>query len=244
MSSEWIVPDWPAPANVKSLITTRHGGVSQGPYAGLNLGDHVGDSPAHVAANRALLRRRLPVTPRWLKQVHGDQVFIADKVADGIEADAAHTRSTAIACAVLTADCLPLLVCDRAGTQVAAIHAGWRGLKLGVIERTIAAMDEQPSALLVYFGPAIGPQRYEVGDDVRTAFIAFDGHAASAFEAKLNGKWLANLYELARQRLDKLGIKKIFGGDYCTAEDAARFYSYRRDGATGRMASLIWLERG
>ncbi len=242
MTSRWIVPDWPAPANVKALITTRHGGVSQGPYAGLNLGDHVGDLLAHVVENRALLQRHVPVTPRWLTQVHGVRVVDASRVADGIEADAAHTRSTDIACAVLTADCLPLLVCDRAGAQVAAIHAGWRGLNLGVIEKTIDAMGEEPSALLVYLGPAIGPRRYEVGDEVRDAFIALDPGIASAFVAKENGKWLANLYELARQRLHKLGIEQIFGGDYCTVEDAARFYSYRRDGATGRMASLIWLE--
>jgi polyphenol oxidase len=242
LSDDWIVPAWPAPANVKTLVTTRHGGVSLGPYASLNLGDHVGDLPAHVAENRALLQRRLPVTPRWLKQVHGVRVVDVSKVADGIEADAVHTRSTAIACAVLTADCLPLLLCDRAGTQVAAIHAGWRGLSLGVIEQTIAAMGEQSSDLLIYLGPAIGPKRFEVGEEVRAAFVALDGQAASAFKPKENGKWLANLYELARQRLHKLGIQEIFGGDYCAAEDAERFYSYRRDGATGRMASLIWLE--
>ncbi len=243
MSSDWIVPDWPAPANVKALITTRQGGVSQVPYAGLNLGDHVGDLPAHVAANRRLLRSQVPVTPRWLKQVHGVDVVNADKVADGIEADAAYTRATDIACTVLTADCLPLLICDRAGAQVAAAHTGWRGLHQGVIERTIAAMDAPPSALLVYLGPAIGPQRYEVGGDVRDAFVARDGQTASAFKSKENGKWLANLYELARRRLHKLGIRAVFGGDYCTAEDLVRFYSYRRDGQTGRMASLIWLER-
>ncbi|MDQ3261197.1 MAG: peptidoglycan editing factor PgeF [Pseudomonadota bacterium] len=241
MSCDWIVPDWPAPVNVKALITTRQGGVSLAPYAGLNLGDHVGDLPAHVAANRRLLRSHAPVTPRWLKQVHGIQVVNADKVADGIEADAAYTRATDIACTVLTADCLPLLICDRAGTQVAAAHAGWRGLHQGVIERTIAVMGGAPSALLVYLGPAIGPKHYEVGDDVRDAFVALDGEAQAAFKAKENGKWLANLYELARLRLLKLGIRDVFGGDYCTAEDPARFYSYRRDGQTGRMASLIWL---
>lgn len=243
MSRGWIVPDWPAPASVKALITTRHGGVSRGAYAGLNLGDHVGDSPEYVAANRALLQRQLSVTPRWLKQVHGVEVADAGVVDDGFEADAAHARSTYVACAVLTADCLPLLVCDRAGTHVAAIHAGWRGLNLGVIEATVAAMGERTADLLVYLGPAIGPNRYEISNDVRDAFITQDVRTASAFIATPNGKWLANLYQLARQRLHTLGVEQIFGGDLCTASDAARFYSYRRDGVTGRTASLIWLDR-
>lgn len=241
MSHEWIAPDWPAPAHVKTLVTTRHGGVSRGVYAGLNLADHVGDLPEYVAENRGRLQRKIAVTPRWLKQVHGAQVVAAETVGSGAAADAAHTRSTAIACTVLTADCLPLLLCDRTGTQVAAIHAGWRGLNLGVVEATIAAMGA-PSQLMAYLGPAIGPQRYEVGDDVRDVFIAHDQRAASAFVANGNGKWLANLYELARQRLRKLGIEQIYGGDFCTASDAETFYSYRRDGVTGRNASLIWLE--
>lgn len=243
MNGDWIVPDWPAPASVKTLVTTRHGGVSQGVYAGLNLGDHVGDSPEHVAANRALLQRCLPVTPRWLKQVHGVQVADASVVGDGFEADVARARSTYVACAVLTADCLPLLVCDRAGTHVAAIHAGWRGLNQGVIEATVAAMGERSAELLVYLGPAIGPNRYEVGDDVRDAFISQNAGSAAAFIATQNEKWMANLYQLARQRLHTLGVEQIFGGDLCTASDAARFYSYRRDGVTGRTASLIWLDR-
>ena len=243
VSDAWILPDWPAPANVKTLITTRHGGVSQGRYAGLNLADHVGDAVANVTQNRTLLRSRLPVTPRWLRQVHGVRVVDASGVIDGIEADGAYTSSSDVACAVLTADCLPVLVCDRDGTRIAAIHAGWRGLHLGVIEETIAALSVRPAALLVYLGPAIGPQSYEVGDEVRDAFIEQDSQAASAFVARPNGKWLANLYELARQRLNKIGVTHIFGGDYCTAKDPDRFYSYRRDGVTGRMAALIWLER-
>jgi polyphenol oxidase len=242
VNRDWIAPDWPAPANVKTLITTRRGGVSQGRYAGLNLGDHVGDAAHHVAENRLLLRRALPVTPRWLKQVHGVHVVDAREATDGVEADGVYTRSADVACAVLTADCLPLLVCNRAGTEVAAIHAGWRGLSFGVIESTIAAMQARPSTLLTYLGPAIGPQSYEVGDDVRDTFIAHDKRATSAFILGPNGKWLANLYELARQRLNEIGIMQVFGGDYCTMTDSERFYSYRRDGVTGRMASLIWLE--
>ena len=244
IARDWIVPDWPAPARVKAFITTRRGGVSSGPFQSLNLGDHVGDVPGDVAANRALLSVYLPAAPLWLRQVHGTNVVAADAVASDVEADAAHTATQGIVCAILTADCLPVLICDRNGSQVAAVHAGWRGLSQSVIERTIEAMRVPTEALLVFLGPAIGPTRYEVGDDVRDAFIHDDENAVTAFLPKANGKWLANLYELAQLRLRRLGVEAIYGGDCCTFDDAERFFSYRRDGQTGRMAALIWLEPG
>ncbi len=244
IARDWIVPDWPAPARVKAFITTRRGGVSHPPFGGLNLGDHVGDVPGSVAANRALLSLYLPAEPLWLRQVHGTDVVVADAVASGVEADAAHTATQGIVCAILTADCLPVLICDRNGSQVAAVHAGWRGLSQSVIERTIEAMRVPTEELLLFLGPAIGPTRYEVGDDVRDAFIHDDENAVTAFLPRANGKWLANLYELAQLRLRRLGVEAIYGGDCCTFDDAERFFSYRRDGQTGRMAALIWLDPG
>ena len=244
IARDWIVPDWPAPARVKAFITTRSGGVSRAPFDGLNLGDHVGDVPGDVAANRALLSGYLPAAPLWLRQVHGTNVVAAEGVDSGVEADAAHTATPGIVCAILTADCLPLLICDRNGTQVAAVHAGWRGLNQSVIERTIEAMRVPPPELLVFLGPAIGPTRYEVGDDVRDVFVSDDENAVTAFLPNANGKWLANLYELAQLRLRRLGVEAIYGGDCCTFSDTERFFSYRRDGQTGRMAALIWLEPG
>jgi polyphenol oxidase len=242
MSEDWIVPDWPAPATVRALITTRGGGVSQGAYATLNLADHVGDVPDQVAANRAQLRRYLPAEPVWLRQVHGCGVVAAHSAVAGVEADAAYTSKARTVCAILSADCLPVLICDRAGRQVAAVHAGWRGLSQSVIEHTIAAMRVPPPEVLAYLGPAIGPARYEVGDDVRDIFMSDDENAFTAFLPTVNGKWLANLYELAQLRLRRLGVDAIFGGKYCTYNDAERFFSYRRDGNTGRMAALIWLD--
>ena len=241
---DWIVPDWPAPARVKAFITTRSGGVSHPPFGGLNLGDHVGDVPGNVAANRALLSLYLPAEPVWLRQVHGTDVVAAEGAESGDEADAVHTATPGTICAILTADCLPVLICDRNGSQVAAVHAGWRGLSQSVIERTIEAMRVPTEELLVFLGPAIGPTRYEVGDDVRDAFIYDDENAVTAFLPKANGKWLANLYELAQLRLRRLGVENIYGGDCCTFDDAERFFSYRRDGQTGRMAALIWLDTG
>ena len=244
IARDWIVPDWPAPARVKAFITTRSGGVSSGPFQSLNLGDHVGDVPGDVAANRAKLSGYLPSTPVWLRQVHGTNVVAAESAESGVEADSAHTATPGIVCAILTADCLPVLICDRNGSQIAAVHAGWRGLSQSVIERTIEAMRVPTEELLVFLGPAIGPTRYEVGDDVREVFIRDDENAVTAFLPNTNGKWLANLYELAQLRLRRLGVEDIYGGDCCTFNDAERFYSYRRDGQTGRMAALIWLELG
>jgi len=244
MSEGWIVPDWPAPARVRSLLTTRQGGVSAGAYASLNLGAHVGDDPRAVAANRAQLASALPAAPLWLDQVHGTAVLCADTAAAGElppVADAAFARIPRVVCAVMTADCLPVLLCDRAGSVVAVAHAGWRGLHAGVLERTVAAMARPGTQLLAYLGPAIGPEAFEVGDEVRSTFVAANDEAEAAFKPLRPGKWLANIYLLAHQRLARLGVDAVYGGGYCTVHEAARFFSYRRDGLTGRMASLIWL---
>jgi YfiH family protein len=244
---EWIEPDWRAPAQVRAVSTTRIGGVSKGVYAGLNLAGHVGDDPASVARNRTLLYRGLglPGEPRWLRQVHG--CAVAELCADppACEADAAVACRPGLVCAVLTADCLPLLITDRAGGCVAAAHAGWRGLAGGVIEATLARLPVPPSTLLCWLGPAIGPARFEVGAEVRDRFLESGVTGVeAAFRRAGGGKWLADLYLLARQRLYAAGVGAVSGGGLCTYEDPLRFYSYRRDGATGRMASLIWLARG
>jgi YfiH family protein len=237
-----IVPDWPAPPRVKSEMTTREGGVSTAPWRSLNLGDHVGDDPVHVAANRARLRQQLPAEPAWLKQVHSSRVVELERDSNR-EADAALTRQAGQVCAVLTADCLPVLFCDRAGTVVAAAHAGWRGLAGGVLEATVAAMQVPPGEILAWMGAAIGPQAFEVGDEVRAAFVAQHPQAAAAFVPQPTpGKWLADIYQLARIRLNHAGVQAIYGGGRCTFNEADSFYSYRRDGVTGRMAALIWLE--
>ncbi|MBL8527764.1 MAG: peptidoglycan editing factor PgeF [Burkholderiales bacterium] len=238
----FIAPDWPAPTRVRALITTRAGGVSGGPYAALNLGDHVGDEPAAVAQNRACLAAYLPAAPLWLRQVHGTAVADALRDRPGCEADASFTHTPGRVLAVLTADCLPVLLAEETGAAVAIAHAGWRGLATGVIERTVAALGTEPANLLAYLGPAIGPHAFEVGNDVRDAFVRTDAQAAAAFQPTPSGKWLADLYALARLRLAKIGTSHVYGGDFCTFGDASRFYSYRRDGVTGRMASLIWLE--
>lgn len=239
---EWVIPDWPAPATVRAMQTTRRGGCSAAPWDSLNLGDHVGDDPACVLANRARLRSRLPGEPAWLKQVHGTQVVEAmPDVSPVIEADAAFARQSGAVCVVMTADCLPVLFCNRAGTVVAAAHAGWRGLLAGVLEATIAAMAVAPGELLAWLGPAIGPARFEVGDEVRAAFIGSSPGAAEAFVPSSPGKWLADIYLLAKHRLRAAGLTSIYGGGLCTVSDGERYFSYRRDGVTGRMATLIWL---
>lgn len=240
-----FVADWPAPARVRTLLTTRTGGISAGPWASFNLGGHVGDDPAAVAANRVRLASLLPSPPCWLEQVHGVEVVDCQAppapAALPPRADAALTRVPGVVCAVLTADCLPLLLCDAAGSVVAAAHAGWRGLCDGVIERTVAAMACPPEQLYAYLGPAIGAGAFEVGDEVRAAFMAHDAAASAAFSPLPSGKWLADLGALARQRLAALGVFSVSGGDRCTLSEAQHFYSYRRDGVCGRMASLIWL---
>lgn len=239
-STQWITPDWPAPPNVRALITTRSGGVSRGPYASMNPADHVGDDPQAVTQNRALLRAALPSEPFWLKQIHSDIVAAAG--VGPVEADACVTRTAKQVCVVLTADCLPVLLCATDGSVVGAAHAGWRGLCAGVLERAVIAMGIPSAQVLAYLGPAIGPRAFEVGPEVREAFTAQDPAAASAFAPQANGKYLADLYLLARQRLALVGVTHVYGGGECTYRDAERFYSYRRDGATGRMASLVWID--
>jgi YfiH family protein len=240
-SPDWIVPEWPAPARVHGLITTRIGGVSLGAHASFNPGLRADDDPVAVAANRAILRTHLPQEPAWLRQVHGVRVVQADEVTGEPEADAAYTRQPGTVCVVMIADCLPVLLCDANASVVGAAHAGWRGLSSGVLENTIAAMNVPATDLLAFLGPAIGPDAFEVGADVRDAFIACDETADAAFTPLGEGKWLADLFLLARQRLARQGISRIYGGGLCTYRDAARFYSYRRDKMTGRMAAMIWL---
>ncbi|EGV51753.1 peptidoglycan editing factor PgeF [Candidatus Endoriftia persephone] len=243
---ELIRPDWPAPANVRAAITCRAGGVSLSPYASLNLGDHVGDDPLAVATNqqRLAVALSLPAEPLWLTQVHGCAVADLEDARRGCEADAAFADRPDRVCAVLTADCLPLLLCDQQGERICAVHAGWRGLASGVIEAALRRMGRPGSELLAWLGPAIGPERFEVGAEVREAFVAHADEAAIAFRPAEQGKWLADIYRLARQRLAAFGVGFVGGGDYCTVSDPKRFYSYRRDGVTGRMASLIWLQQG
>ncbi len=237
-----IIPAWPAPAAVHALVTTRQGGASTGPWASFNLASHVGDDAAAVAANRALLRQSLPADPPWLTQVHGTLCVDAGAVQSGVEADASFTRQRGVVCAVLTADCLPVLLCDDQASVVSAVHAGWRGLADGVIEASVAAMAVPGERLMAWLGPAIGPTAFEVGADVRDAFLAHDAQAAQAFTPLAEDKWLCDIYQLAQQRLHALHIHRITSTDFCTVRDIDRFYSFRRDGVSGRMASCIWLE--
>lgn len=241
--NDLIFPDWPAPANVRAVITTRRGGVSQAPYDSFNLGNHVGDDPARVEQNRALLRQwaDLPSEPNWLQQIHGCKVAECDAEVWREEADAATASRPGKVCAVMTADCLPLLICNRSGTRVAAVHAGWRGLAAGVIEAALARFTGHDDELLIWLGPAIGPSAFEVGNEVRDAFLSVDSEAEPAFKSSRPGHWMADLYFLARLRLSLPQVVFIGGGDYCTLSETEQFFSYRRDGTTGRMASLIWL---
>ncbi|WP_287880661.1 peptidoglycan editing factor PgeF [Aquitalea sp.] len=242
-SSHWLQADWPAPANVRTLITTRQGGRSLQPFNSFNLGTHVGDDPEAVAANRELLRSQLPNEPAWLNQVHGTHVVNATEVGDSLlDADASYSVTAGTVCVVMTADCLPVLLCNDTGSVVAAAHAGWRGLCDGVLEASVAATGVEPSSLMAWLGPAIGPDAFEVGAEVRAAFMAADPAADQAFDAIGEDKYLADIYMLARQRLAALGIERVYGGDFCTVIDRERFFSYRRDKITGRMASLIWLQ--
>jgi YfiH family protein len=244
-----IVPDWPAPASVLALCTTRRGGCSGGPYESFNIADHVGDDPADVRGNRERLATLLPEGSaiQWLSQVHGTAVVEAPRAGDGApEADAVFSRQPGQACAVMTADCLPVLYCSERGDEVAAAHAGWRGLCGGVLEATVGSLKTDPGQLLAWLGPAIGPAAFEVGPEVRAQFLdaAVSDDVDHCFSpSQMNpGHYMADLYGLARQRLAGMGVNKIYGGGYCTYTDAQRFYSYRRDGRTGRMASLILLK--
>jgi len=240
--SDWLIPDWPAPAGVKACVTTRAGGVSLAPFDSLNLGDHVDDNPEAVAENRRRLTDRFSIKPAWLKQVHGIDVVEADPSVVAT-ADASWTATPGIACSAMTADCLPALFCDRAGTRVAAAHAGWRGLAAGVLEATLDSLKVAPEDVLVWLGPAIGPQAFEVGPEVREAFVRHLPQTEQAFVLSHNpGKLMADIYTLARLRLAACGVTAVYGGGFCTVSDP-RFYSYRRSLRTGRFASLIWLER-
>ena len=241
----FIKPDWPVPWHVKALQTTRSGGVSIAPFASLNFGAHVGDDPIAVAKNRQLLSPYLPSEPVWVNQVHGVEVIDAAASSCLQNADASFTTKPNVVCVTMTADCLPVLLCDKKGSVVAAVHAGWRGLCDGVIEAAVAKMQVPASEILVWLGPAIGPNAFEVGNDVREQFIAKDSQAELAFKPQGN-KWLCNMYLIASQRLNAKGVTGIYGAgindDFCTYSDEARFFSFRRDNVTGRMASMIWLE--
>lgn len=242
----WVTPKWPAPLTVRAFTTTRHGGRSRAPWNGFNLAHYVGDDADAVADNRALLGQaaKLPEAPRWLNQVHGTTVVSAAATAAGqADADGVVADQPRTVCAVLTADCLPVLLCDRAGTRVAAAHAGWRGLAAGILEATIDALGTPEKRLLAWLGPAISAHHFEVGAEVREIFVKCDHRAATAFSQAQKGHWWADLYELARQRLAALGVHDVYGGEFCTYQDVRRFYSVRRDGVTGRMASVIWLSK-
>jgi len=240
----WLEPDWPAPPQVRAVMTTRRGGVSLPPYESMNLATHVGDDAARVEQNRQRLRQTLGLNtePLWLNQVHGTRIVDVASATEGEDADGSFARGAQRPCVVMTADCLPVLICDRQGTQVAAVHAGWRGLVNGAVEAAIARFDAPAEELLVWLGVAIGPENFEVGDEVREAFLAHDAGAGEAFVSTQPGKWLANIYLLARRRLAMQGISGVYGGEGCSYADAESFYSFRRQRDCGRMASLIWLQ--
>jgi polyphenol oxidase len=239
----WIVPDWPAPAHVRAFVTTREGGVSTGEYGSMNLGTSSGDAAGNVARNRAVVRNLLPDEPRWMAQVHGTDVANLDSMNGGSpRADAATTSQPGNVAVVLTADCMPLFFCDAKGTRVAVAHAGWRGLSAGVIENAVGSLGVPASQVIAWMGPAIGPAAFEVGPEVREAFVAVDEGAARAFQDHAPGKYMADLYALARGRLQRAGVASIHGGGFCTRTDAGRFFSYRRAKASGRMGAFIWME--
>ncbi len=243
LTPTFIYPDWPAPKNVRALQTTRTGGLSAAPYNSFNLGRHVGDDAVTVLRNRMLLAPYLPSEPVWLIQTHGVQVIDAGLASCDPEGDVCITQQAGAVCVVMTADCLPVLLCDDHGRVAGAAHAGWRGLCAGVIEAAVASMAVPATTVMAWLGPAIGRKSFEVGGEVRDAFMAQDARAATAFASGTAGKWQADIYKLARLRLNALGITRIYGGDFCTYTDPARFFSYRRDGVTGRMGTFIWLEK-
>ncbi len=244
---DFIYPDWPAPAHVKALTTTRNGGFSVGTYSSFNLSNLVGDEPGNVRRNRALLRDvlKLPSDPLWLTQVHGNRVIDAFDAAPGEEADGCVTGTPGVVCAVLTADCLPIFICDRRSTRIGILHAGWRGLAAGIVEEGLRKIQLPTGNLLAWLGPAIGSSAYEVGDEVRQKFVSLDRELAESFTPVpgRKGHWLADLYDLARRRLRAQGVHSIYGGLRCTLRERQLFFSHRRDGGCGRMASLIWLDK-
>jgi polyphenol oxidase len=241
-----FVPDWPAPKTVRSWVTERAGGVSTGAYASLNLATHVGDSPLSVAKNRErlLAGADLPSEPVWLEQVHGTTVLDldADRVAPVARADAAVTSRAGVVCTVLTADCLPVLFCDLAGRRVGVAHAGWRGLLNGVLPATVGALGVPPGEVVAWLGPAIGQRAYEVGADVRDAYLARDRAAEAFFAPNERGRWQADLYGLARRGLSAAGVRAVSGGGFCTFDEPGRFFSHRREAPCGRMATMIWID--
>lgn len=249
--SDWILPQWPAPTNVRSLCTTRAGGSSKSPFDTFNLGMHVGDNDVDVLRNRSLLQSTLSARPVFMQQVHGNTVLqINSQTPDGLQADGSGTQQLGVACTMMVADCLPILLCDNKGTQVAAVHAGWRGLAgangHGIIEAARSVFESKAENLLVWLGPCIGPTAFEVGEDVRMAFVETSPESASAFKKLGNAKWLADLPALARHRLSALGITQVYGNDsskaWCTVSNTSRFFSYRRDGVCGRFAACVWLD--
>ena len=244
LPAEWLRPDWRAPARVRAFVTTRAGGVSPGEYASMNLGSRSGDAPENVARNRLIVREHLPAMPRWMAQVHGADVADLDMLDDAVvaTADAAVTSSRGRVAAVLTADCMPLLLADVEGKRVGVAHAGWRGMAAGVIENAVEAMETDPARVLAWMGPAIGPGAFEVGPEVRDAFLDTDEGCAEAFAAHKPGKFLADLSALARRRLARAGVRDVRGGGFCTFTEAARFFSYRREQRSGRMGAFIWIE--
>ncbi|MEW5973100.1 MAG: peptidoglycan editing factor PgeF [Pseudomonadota bacterium] len=242
MTLPLVLPDWTVPPGVRAVVTTRVGGVSQAPFDTFNLATHVGDDPRAVGENRRRLREalRLPAEPLWLDQVHGIDVCDASRPASACRADAAYVDRPGVVLAVLTADCLPVLLASLDGREIGVAHAGWRGLEAGVLEALLDRFAAPPGEIRAWLGPAIGPSAFEVGAEVREAFLAHAPEAARAFVPTRSGHWLADLFLLARQRLAARGVHAVTGGGLCTVSDPARFYSYRRDGVTGRMASLIW----
>ena len=236
----WISPDWPAPANIHALTTLRMGGVSRGDYQSFNLAEHVGDQLERVTSNRQQLREQLKLNnePKWLNQTHSSDIVCADQLTQLVSADASYTDKQQCVCVVLTADCLPILLCDTQGETVAAIHGGWRGLLDGILENSIAKLPN--TELMAWLGPAIGPQCFEVGAEVHQAFVNKNSLLTEAFVLQNNHKYLANIYLLARLILNKAGVKQVYGGNFCTVTERERFFSYRREGNTGRMATLIW----
>jgi YfiH family protein len=242
----WIRPDWPAPARVRAFVTTREGGVSEGEYGSLNLGEKGGDDPGRVAANRAVVRAHLPSSPRWLAQVHGTDVADLDAPGEGepAVADAAATSVAGRVAVVLTADCLPVFLCLEDGSRVAVAHAGWRGLAAGVLENAVTGLGDRASRAMAWLGPAIGPRAFEVGPEVREAFVGVEARASGAFAPRDGGKFLADLYALARQRLARAGVSRVYGGGFCTYTERHRFFSYRRVKESGRMGAFIWIEGG
>ncbi|CAD5199352.1 peptidoglycan editing factor PgeF [Pseudomonas sp. FEN] len=239
--TDFLIPDWPAPARVRACVTTRAGGASLAPFDSLNLGDHVDDDPLVVTENRRRLTDAFAIRPAWLRQVHGVRVVEADPALTA-EADGCWTSTPGVACTAMTADCLPALFCDRAGTRVAAAHAGWRGLAAGVLEATVERLDVPAAQVLVWLGPAIGPGAFEVGAEVREAFLSTHPETIEAFVPSVNaGRFMADIYALARLRLAACGVTAVHGGGFCTVSDP-RFFSYRRSPRTGRFASLIWLQ--